>query len=198
MARSAVQVGHDVDIISSNFRDQVLSGLNIFGISQGPLSRFTLPKALWATYRFALQRDADVYHVHEIPLMVVGLLLKCLHRKHVVVDFHEDFAAEVMGKEYLPRPLRHVIKLAYLFFNWLFLARFDGVILAEDSYAASSESIDNKIIVRNYPLANTVRFEPLDSQQRPEKIKLCYAGTIRENRDVLDLVNAVKRLNEAG
>jgi len=100
MACSSAQEGDETFVISTGLENQNYNGVEIISLSSSKPPRkfylYTLLKCLYA----ALKTKADIYHIHEVPLMLLGFIL-VLCGKKVVADFHEDFEAELLGKKYL-------------------------------------------------------------------------------------------------
>jgi hypothetical protein len=133
MAYSAAAEGHNVSIITSNTEDVEIGNVKVFGVSRSKLPRLKVLTSLWRVYGLAKKQSAQLYHIHEIPLMPVGLLLLLIDRKAVVMDFHEDFEAELLSKFYLSVFVRYLFLYAYKLWKRCTLPLFSGVILAEDS-----------------------------------------------------------------
>ena len=60
----------------------------------------------------ALSLKADVYHIHEVPLMFLGIIL-VLFRRKVVLDFHEDFEADILNKKYLNKTFKNIFIISF-------------------------------------------------------------------------------------
>lgn len=197
MAHSAAGNGHHVSIITSNTTDRVVGGVEVVGISRTPIARLKIPFSFYRVYREALRINANVYHIHEVPLMLVGLALRWIHGRSVIVDFHEDFEEELLDKEYLPLVFRLLLRLLFRIFKRTCVPSFAGVILAEDSYETKFGGIAFREVIRNYPICEKIVFDPV-SAESPEVIKICYVGTISEDRGCFDLIEAARLLLKDG
>ena len=100
--KSLSRAGYDVTLIVCHDKDEIREGIRIRGLpkSRGRLSR--IMQGTWSMYREAVRQDADLYHFHDPELLLVGLLLR-MRGKMVVYDAHEDVAADMAAKHYVPR-----------------------------------------------------------------------------------------------
>lgn len=196
MCVSAVNAGHEVSIIASNTPDTVFNGVDVLSVSDKPLRRADVTRKLFSAYRLALKAKADVYHVHEIPLLFVGIMLRCFNGKKVLMDFHEDFEADLMEKDYLPIFARHILRLLFIPVRLFLVPLFSGVVLAEDDYLIRYGHLKRKVVIHNYPIVDSIRFDSLKGRPQAASIKVCYVGTISESRGALDLLEALKIIHQ--
>jgi len=192
MASSAAEAGHSVSVISSGVCARKVGKVELKTVSEVVRSRKWYP-ILWVRcIVLALKDRADVYHIHEVPLMLCGVVLKLLG-KRVVVDFHEDFEAELFEKPYLGRFFMWLFYIIYQPFKWLIIPLFDHVIIAEDSYQHNFAHVCNKrSTVRNHPRVEKFRY--VDSPGG-ESFRLLYVGAISEDRGCRNIVEAVKEIS---
>lgn len=195
MACSNVQLGNDTCVITAGLTSQNYKGVEIISVSSSKPPRkfyiFTMLKCFYA----AMKTKADIYHIHEVPLMLLGFIL-VLFGKKVVVDFHEDFEAELLGKKYLNNILIHFFVLLYKPFKFLILPWFHHIVLAEDGYSKNFHNLSDKLsIVRNYPITEMIEFSEFFSKG---KLRVLYVGTITQDRGCLNLIDAVNHLKSEG
>lgn len=136
---------------------------------------------------------AAVVHAHDPELFPLVILLKLSGRK-AVCDVHEDFAQQVLNKEWIPSLLRGVLsKMIRWTDRWLPRAA-DAVILAEDSYRQNFPPRPNVRVVRNFPLLPD-RFK-LD--YRTNVLRLIYVGDVRMVRGIGEYVRITHALVQMG
>ena len=191
MACSISELGHDTCVITAGLKSQNYKGVEIISISNRKLPRKFYILTMFKSFCAAMKAKADIYHIQEVPLMLPGVVLVLLGKK-VVVDFHEDFEAELLGKKYLNKFLINFFVLLYKLFKFLILPWFHHIILAEDGYIKNFDSmLGNVSIVRNYPITKSIRFSEVFGRN---KLRVLYLGTITEDRGCINLIDAVSHL----
>ncbi len=158
MAKRAALNGHNVVIITSGTESQIIDNVRLETVSINKLSKLFYP-ILWIKCLIqAIQEKSDIYHIHEVPLMLTGLILKALGKK-IVVDFHEDFEAELFEKHYLNKFLMWFFYALYQPFKWIFVPIFDHIVIAEDSYRLNFPHVSHKLTsIKNYPKVEEFKF----------------------------------------
>lgn len=136
----------------------------------------------WGAFRQMLRGDVAVASVHDPELIPAALAARLLRRVPVVVDVHEDVPAQMLHKEWVPRPLR--CPLAWASRVLLRLAeRFCMLTLAEESYRHLFRR--EHPVFPNYPAAGSLPALAGDGGY------LVYVGDVTEERGALDMVEAV-------
>lgn len=191
MACSAADEGHQVTIISSGINNTKIGNVMIKTVSKKNLNRIFYPY-LWASCLYAsLKEKADVYHIHEVPLMLCGLILKLIG-KSVVIDFHEDFEAELFEKPHLNRFFMWTFYFFYQPFKWILIPIYDFIILSEEDYKKNFHHVKSKInVVKNHPRVKQFKFTESTSE---DEFKLIYIGAITEDRGCRNLIEAVNEI----
>lgn len=175
--RSLVTAGFDVVLVAPADRDEVVEGVQIRSV---PLRGSRL--ARWArtirdVYRRAVEEDADVYHLHDPELLLVGHALR-RRGKQVIYDVHEDYGTAILQKEYLPSPLRRpMASLADIAERRA--ARSFHVVLAERYY---SERFPAGRHILNYPVVDLWHSIGPLFETVP---RVLYTGTITVDRGAL-------------
>ena len=193
MCLSLKKNNNKVSIISSNLNSQIYNGVEIKSISQTKLSKVLFLVEIFKSCHMALKIKADVYHIHEVPHIISGLILKILGKK-IVMDFHEDFEAELFDKHYLSKFAASLFLILYKLSKYLLIPFFDHIILAEESYKKVFSNLKNKsTVIKNYPITKNFKFS---SSRHNKEIKVVYIGIISEDRGVKNIIQATKKLNE--
>jgi glycosyltransferase involved in cell wall biosynthesis len=136
----------------------------------------------WGAFVQMMQGDVAVVSVHDPELIPAALAARLLRRVPVVVDVHEDVPAQMLCKEWVPRPLRR--PLAWGARALLRLAERGCVVtLAEESYRHLFRR--EHAVFPNYPAAGSL--PPLAGDAG----YLVYVGDVTEERGALDMVEAV-------
>jgi glycosyltransferase involved in cell wall biosynthesis len=120
-------------------------------------------------------------------------MLRILGRK-VVCDVHEDLAAQVLNKEWIPQLLR--TPLAWIIRNaqWNLPLVANAVVLAEDSYKRNFRSRPNVSVIHNFPILT------LDhkTDYQAARLRLVYVGDVRIVRGIETYVRVTHALIRAG
>ena len=151
----------------------------------------TLP---FQVYRKAARQRGSVYHIHDPELVPVALLLKARRKARVVYDAHEDLAAQVLTKPWIPRPARQpVSRLAHV------IERTAG--RAFDLVVAATPSIEEKypqhktVLVQNMPRLG----ELLAADRRPfaDRPRLAaYVGLLNALRGAAEMLAAASQFGQ--
>lgn len=158
------------------------SSLPEFGGRAGRPLRW--PILMWK----ALKSRADVYHFHDPELLPWGVLLHWVTRKPVIYDSHEYLREDILGKHWIPGPLRKpVATIANRVEKWS-AGRLSGVVAVTDDMADRFRPYrENVITVKNLPPAPNIEGTP---ERQPVVI---YAGLMNVERG-LDILFETARL----
>lgn len=142
----------------------------------------------------ARELDADVYHFHDPELMFAGAALRRAG-KRVVYDVHEDYAGEMLSKEWIASPLRPLVGRATGFVEQFFSRRFDLVVTATPTIARLFPP-QKTVVVQNYP----AREELVSREARPfsdREAAVAYVGDLTTGRGAREMVEAIGLVNPA-
>ncbi len=143
--------------------------------------------------RVALSTHADIYHIHDPELILIGLFIR-MKGSSVVYDMHENVPKQILNKAWIPRSLRWVLAKLVKGVERISLNRF-YVVFAEASYRKDYAWIERQETVLNYPLIE--RLTAISSCKR--KIPtIGYIGGVTEGRGVITTVAAIKSLRDKG
>lgn len=144
----------------------------------------------WAAYRYALSVDADIYHFHDVELLPYGLMLKRRTRAAVIFDSHECFREDVMGKDWIPAPLRSVVGQAVGGLEDFVVRRLDQVVAATPHIAESFQGCARRVVtINNYPLED--EFVASAGAASGSRDAVCYVGAISFVRGIIPLLDAL-------
>ncbi|MDD4170391.1 MAG: glycosyltransferase family 4 protein, partial [Desulfotomaculaceae bacterium] len=160
-------------------------------------SRCLRPLQWWRLLLRGLSTRAKVIHLHDPELLPVGLLIKLLCRKKLVYDVHEDFAASLESKPWLPPLLRPALATVLGRAEKWFARRVDALVLAEMYYEELFPK--NKVPsvgIYNYPLPGLITGTGAPGQK--QVYKMIYAGAISRPRGAEQMVRALALVNWQG
>lgn len=191
MCRSLAAHGHQVTLIVADGKgDEVREGVDILdvGATKGRVSRWMAAPGRVAERARAV--PADLYHLHDPELLPVASGLRRGGAK-VLFDSHEDFAAALHSKRYIPGPLRPFVSLVYGLYERLVCRGLDGVIAATPFIRDKFRRTGVKALdVNNYPMADELAS---DLTGNPKAADVCYIGGIGLIRGIREVVDALER-----
>lgn len=158
---------------------------------------FEKPKNRWRRllnglriYRMAKKTNADLFHFHDPDLLPIGVLLRLATRKPVIYDVHEHYPNAIMGKAYIPKPLRHLVRIGYEWTEKCCLSFLTGVIYTTKQIGKRYEAYDS-CKIENYPLKDMFS---ADEQIEKDPHLFIYLGGITEIRGVTQLIEAFSQV----
>lgn len=147
--RSLAAAGYDVTFITAHDGDATREGVTIKGVPKPSRRMERLTRVLPAVLRSALREDADVYHFHDVELILAGFVLK-LRGKKVIYDVHENYPEDVFReKPYLPVWVRHALAWSVAGAERLADRWFDAIVTATGVIGARFDA-GKTTVVRNY------------------------------------------------
>jgi glycosyltransferase involved in cell wall biosynthesis len=186
-ARTLRAAGYDVAVVAPHETSEVVDGIEIIGLprSRGRADRFLVgPIRL---FRAARRARGDVYHVHDIEAVPVGVALS-LAGKTVILDSHEDYPRLVLDRPWIPAAARAPMSRAVATGEGLAARAVDAVVSAEDAGAQRFPAFKT-VVVRNAPLAS--EFSDAGSPIATRDNTVVYVGDITRQRGALEMVDAV-------
>ncbi|RMF09017.1 MAG: glycosyltransferase, partial [Candidatus Neomarinimicrobiota bacterium] len=135
-------------------------------------------------------RNYRVIHIHDPELLWVGLVWALLG-KPVVYDMHEDVMAVLGRKGPLARCLGRGLRRLERAGTHLFAA----FIIAEDSYRNCFPPTRSLVAIHNYVCVDP---RPVVDRAARSPVTLLYVGKCSVIRGTKDVVEAVRRVREAG
>jgi len=148
--RTLAEAGYDVVYITAHDRTESRHGVTIKGVPTARRRRERLTRVLPRVIRAAFREHGDVYHFHDVELILAGYLLK-LSGKKVIYDVHENNPTDVVReKPYMPKWIRHALAATVAGAEWLAGRWFDGTVAAT-AVIGDRFPREKTIVVRNYP-----------------------------------------------
>lgn len=191
--RGLVQKGHDVTLVINAEQSGIKDGVRILALppTSGRLIRMTV--GTFRAIRLALSKRADIYHLHDPELLLLGLALR-LSGHDVVYDMHENVPEQIRTKQWIPSFLRGLLAYAMHFFERLTLGNM-SVVMAEHSYADCYRWIKHKEVVLNLPKVEELIKLGLGTR-KPAMVG--YVGAVSRERGILTIIKAIRGLRAEG
>jgi len=194
-AKTLSCAGYDVTVIARHTCDETIDGIRIIDL---PVPRNRLARMFgltWRAFRVALRQRADVYHIHDPELLLVGVLLKRLTGAKIIYDVHEDVPQQILGKHWIPRILRRSVSGGFSVIEKMCAQRFHAIIPATEGIARHFEVHRNLVVIHNYP---DLRMLPEANQcARRRGESLLYIGGISLARGGIEMVSALDNVPES-
>lgn len=171
---------------------KIVQKVHIITVRKNSLRFMRMIFTVWRLYKNAIKINAQIYHIHDPELLLLGLMLK-KRGKEVVYDVHEDFPKQILEKYWIPSFLRKLISTIFSHIEQYSAKRMSYVITATDDIKLRFEKFTGTVCaVKNYPMNN--EFETLNRPSISHENTICYIGGISEERGITTLVRAVHRL----
>lgn len=192
MCTSLASVGINVSLIVSDGKgDDVVNNVKIIDVCSITKSRIKrMSRTVIYLYYKALEVDAEIYHLHDPELIPLGLLLR-RRGKIVIFDSHEDYANEILSKQYIPILAIKLVSKAYQVFEKYAAKRFSAVIAATPKIKEVFELHNAKhiIVINNYPLLCELLYS---ESYGSKEIDAVFTGSISSVRGVYELVSSLE------
>ncbi len=218
-ATALLEAGHTVSIVCRNRdgreRHAEHAGLEILRLP--PFQRLPgrirslLQKAYFfnPVYAFAIRRAlasrrCDAIHVHDLPLVALGLRHARRHDVPLIFDLHEDFPAMIRTEN--RGGIQHL-----LFTRWDLLGKLERyclgradrmlVVTEESRQRLISEGVDPArvtVVGNSVDLESFQRSYPADRQRPPGPQRMLYTGILGVNRGLTQVLEAMAMLAKEG
>lgn len=190
---SLSEAGHEVYLVARG-KSREEKGVHVIGLGdpkKGRMNRMFIFSH--KVFKRALELDCDVYHLHDPELLQYIKPLKKAGKK-VIFDSHEDVAAQIMDKPWIPGPMRKFVSMIYHAYETKQVKSADAVVAATRHIGKTFGKRAKKVvIVNNYPRLDDIRFHDTPFSER--KRMACYAGVISEIRGKDVMIDAMKDMD---
>jgi glycosyltransferase involved in cell wall biosynthesis len=191
--RTLAAAGYDVHLIAPKADDEVSHGVRIWGV-RAPRSGHRLERmtsTVLQVYRRARSIGAELYHFHDPELMPIATLLARSGRP-VIYDAHEDLAAAMLDKPWLPRRVRHPVARLAARIEPATASRLAAVVAATPAIAERFSGRGCEVVtVNNYP--DLTDFEATGRPGVSKEPAVCYVGGITAIRGIDTMVDAIAK-----
>lgn len=157
---------------------------------RGRLGRMTTGLILAA--REILRRRPHILHLVDPELLLLAPLARSIGIA-VVYEAHEDLAADVRDKHWLPVVARPAVSVFAARTLRILLRWTDGLVANTPSIARSLHAFD-PVVIANYPVLSAT---PADKRADRDTVLTCvYVGGITRIRGLTELVRAIELINQ--
>ena len=190
---SLAKAGYDVTLlVADNKAPEVRNGVKIISAYFKPASRLDrIMHSSLVMLKYAMQVDAEIYHIHDPELLPMAKKLK-QNDKKVVFDSHENYPAQIACKRYLPAALRQMTASVYKSYETSMLKYCDAVIVPCTFYGGVN--IFEGRCTRTVCISNAPKLEELYNKYNPEDRKwnktICHVGSLTFERGITHLIKA--------
>jgi glycosyltransferase involved in cell wall biosynthesis len=190
--------GYNVSILTNDAEaNEIVDGIQIISVTKVLLSRWK--RLLLSTnifFKHAVNINADIYQLHSPELLPLALKLKKLGKK-VVYDAHEDMAAHILEKEWLPIWSRKILSFCFnIYINYVF-KKIDEIISPLSHVVKNLQNLTGKgVLITNFPIVkNTYEVDKLNYLSRNNIF--CYSGTVYKYSNQETIAKALLSAPEA-
>lgn len=189
-AMTLSNAGYKISLIAQADKSEDAYGINVVGIgkSKNRAGRFL---KIWKIFKRAIAEKADIYHIHEPELLLIGLAIKFFTNKAVIYDIHEDFPGAARMRHWIPKVIREPIAQFVNIYE-PFLSRFlDAVITADDNIKKRFQ-FKNTVTIFNFPKIDYF----LEESKERIKDLIIHPGTLNEERGADIIVKAIEKVKQ--
>lgn len=198
-AFALAEAGYCVRVLARTAEKQVERGV-FFVPAPGGANRIGAFLQTLNVLRWAMRERADIYHLHNPSMLLVGFLLKAFG-KCVVYDTHEDFSRRLQLRNWIPRSLRGPAGFVVSRAERMLGRVADATLVTQKQQV--QEFGGRARLLRNAPLIDPAVRErvealcPATPEQRTD-FRLLYVGSLTRARGGMNLLDALRRLNDRG
>lgn len=189
---SLANAGYDVSlVVADGLGNEEKNGVKIYDVGKqnGRINRIL--KTTKNVLKKCIDLNADLYHFHDPELIPIAVKLKRIKKK-VIFDSHEDFASDILTKDYIPSILRFFISNAFKMYDTISCKKFDVIVTATKAISEIYKKRGCKtVIINNYPILDELA--TIDNFEK-EKI-CCFTGAQNQIRGIKELVIAAEYIN---
>lgn len=162
-------------------------------------------KNLLKISKLVQKNDYKIFHIHNPELLLLVPFIKITKKKSkVIFDMHEDFEEAIKDREWIPKYLRVFISKLYRFYlNFLGKYFLDYIIVTTPLIKQKFIKFKNVEVIENFaPLIEELpkknltpsNIQKLIDNER-NSIKVVFTGLINEQRGIINVIEAVLKLD---
>ena len=189
--RSLAFYGYEVTLIVADGQgDEFKEKVNIIDVGNLPGRFNRIFKTTIRVLKMAIKLDADLYHFHDPELLLAGIMLK-LRGKKVIFDMHENLAAQIRDKEWIPGLFRGLLSIICKLVQIIILPIFDNIVLAEACYSEIWLPGCKTTTIKNFPILS--EFSNNIPKSSVKENAVCYIGGVTYIRGLKEMVLATNK-----
>ena len=181
--------GVKVILLAVADRDSTVDGVHIRALPRrsGRIGRMLLgPVDAWRQLRIV---RPSLIHVHDPELIPLAVVWRLWPGRRAVYDAHEDFAKQVVGKRYIPRPILPIaVQLARLL-EVIADRSLDAIVVATPSIG-SKYCHARVVLVQNFPWLRDFPEPSGSTTATPDEV--AYVGALTLDRGLDVMISGVK------
>lgn len=184
--------GYEVIFIVPNHQSEVVDGVRIVALPKSQNRIYRMTYLTLEALRAAQRQKADVYHLHDLALVPLGLLLKIFMQKKVIYDIHEDYPKSMLDRDYLPGFMLPFLAKGVDWLQKISARILDHIIVAGDDILEtfSESGLSQQVtVVKNVPLREFAFV--FDPGKQIKENQLIYVGRVNRIRGVKEIVEAM-------
>lgn len=187
--RTLATSGYEIVLIVPHDGDGHVDGIGIRAVPRARSRRERMLRTVKYVYDRAVAENADLYHLHDPELLLVGLALKARGKK-VIYDVHENMPLDIIySKPHIHRALRRSLSFAAKWVERMAAAAMDGVVTITETFA-SRFPCAKTCVVSNYPILDgAVGTSGIPYAKRDALV--VFTGGLARGRCASDLVQAI-------
>ena len=187
---SLAKAGNIVHLIVADGKgDDTKKGVQILDAGSAGKGRFDrMTGTVKRVFNRAVSTKAQIYHLHDPELL--RLIPKLLKHGKVIYDAHEDLPRQIMGKHWIPKPLRRAVSFISEKVENHYAQKVSGIVTATPFIADRFCKINRNVAnINNYPLLD--EFAHIERKPSDERL-VCYIGGITAGRGIFEMVRAME------
>lgn len=185
------EAGYRVSYVVPHDRTERINNVDIIPIRSAAARLTRILLGPWRALVTARKVGGDVFHLHDPELLPVALLLKMLGAR-VIVDVHEDLAAQILSKPWIPRLLRPPVGLITATLQRIVGRYVDAVITATPKIAEGLAGC-KPLVVQNFPKLQELQLE-LSETILSRSPAFLYLGGITRIRGAREMIEAIDKV----
>ena len=190
--RSLAVAGYDVTLVVADGNgNEVCDGVHIIDVGKPRGRASRMLRTVSRIHSVAIELNADVYHLHDPELLwIAGKLHRANENARVLFDSHEDVPRQILSKQWVPAPLRHITSFGVEFIESRVVRKLNGVVAATPHIAKRFREINSRTVdINNYPMPDELVLASRDMLVRRRQV--CYVGSITKARGIEPLIRAL-------
>lgn len=188
---SLANKGYDVTLLCVDDKsDEVKNNVKIIHIDKKFKNKFDrILNSSKVLLKKACEIDADVYHLHDPELIILGKKLQKKGKK-IIFDSHEDYPLLIMSKKWIKKPIRVLFSKYYTHLEKSNFPKFSALISVTPHIVNRLKEYNQKCyMVTNYPIINNIKKKTQFDNY------ICFAGGITEQWSHKNIINALEGIN---
>lgn len=205
--RSLVNAGYKVTQIGPYGKNFLKKDGDLIIIGFEPRKDYNLRyrwKPLFEILKILRKNPAEVYHCHELDVLLIALVIKFFKRTKVIYDCHE-LTARIFAINHFPKFMHNLMEFLVFRIEYILFRLSDGLSAPAEpvirQFAKKPEK--NVILTPNVPSREQTRIvkRPEDCDKFLDKqaeITGIFIGVIHKRRGILEMISALKILMDRG